>query len=192
MIRMSRLSARFFFYDFAEQARRSRQFLSCSGYRSESNIVRRRPPLLRVLKRLTTAKAYDVWKNKRAVFIDVLPHAPRPEGLPANAFWREPEIKDIPGSIWLPDRIWRHRRCPIALFSTRLSRGNRRKQKSFISFLLPERLLMSWNAAKRALTLGYHDVSWYPEGSDGWAAAAYPLEIQTPKPHTEIFIALPN
>ena len=30
---------------------------------------------------------------------------------------------------------------------------------------------MSWNAAKRAVALGYSAVNWYPEGVDGWAAA---------------------
>ncbi len=41
---------------------------------------------------------------------------------------------------------------------------------------------MSWNAAKRALELGYKNVDWYPEGSDGWAAAGLPLEKRTPEP----------
>ena len=38
---------------------------------------------------------------------------------------------------------------------------------------------MSWNAAKRALALGYAHVAWYPEGADGWAAAGLPLEKRT-------------
>jgi rhodanese-related sulfurtransferase len=37
-------------------------------------------------------------------------------------------------------------------------------------------------AAKRALALGYTDVAWYPEGSDGWAAAGLPVEKRTPEP----------
>ena len=39
---------------------------------------------------------------------------------------------------------------------------------------------MSWNAAKRALALGYTRVAWYPEGTDGWAADGLPLEARTP------------
>ena len=27
---------------------------------------------------------------------------------------------------------------------------------------------MSWNAAKRALAMGYTNVAWYPDGTDGW------------------------
>ena len=44
----------------------------------------------------------------------------------------------------------------------------------------PQRLLviycqadcwMSWNAAKRALSYGYPNVAWYPDGTDGWERA---------------------
>jgi rhodanese-related sulfurtransferase len=41
---------------------------------------------------------------------------------------------------------------------------------------------MSWNAAKRALTYGYSDVAWYPEGTDGWQFADLPLEDSHPEP----------
>ena len=41
---------------------------------------------------------------------------------------------------------------------------------------------MSWNAAKRALALGYADVAWYRDGTDGWSAALLPLEDSTPQP----------
>jgi PQQ-dependent catabolism-associated CXXCW motif protein len=39
---------------------------------------------------------------------------------------------------------------------------------------------MSWNAAKRALAMGYTNVAWYPDGTDGWASADLPLEQATP------------
>ncbi len=35
---------------------------------------------------------------------------------------------------------------------------------------------MSWNAAKRALALGYQNVAWYPDGTDGWHEAGLPLQ----------------
>jgi rhodanese-related sulfurtransferase len=41
---------------------------------------------------------------------------------------------------------------------------------------------MSWNAAKRALALGYSNVAWYPEGTDAWFAALLPLQDATPEP----------
>ena len=44
---------------------------------------------------------------------------------------------------------------------------------------------MSWNAAKRALSYGYSRVYWYPEGTDGWAAAGGELTEATPVPMAE-------
>jgi PQQ-dependent catabolism-associated CXXCW motif protein len=44
---------------------------------------------------------------------------------------------------------------------------------------------MSWNAAKRAIAMGYAHVYWYPDGTDGWAAAGHPLEAARPEPRTD-------
>jgi PQQ-dependent catabolism-associated CXXCW motif protein len=41
---------------------------------------------------------------------------------------------------------------------------------------------MSWNAAKRAMALGYANVAWYPDGNDGWVAEELPLEEGRPYP----------
>ena len=38
---------------------------------------------------------------------------------------------------------------------------------------------MSWNAAKRVLTMGYRNVAWYPDGTDGWEA------VRTPRCETQ-------
>ena len=40
---------------------------------------------------------------------------------------------------------------------------------------------MSWNAAKRAIALGY-TVAWYPDGTDGWQDAGLPLSAAVPAP----------
>ena len=39
---------------------------------------------------------------------------------------------------------------------------------------------MSWNAAKRAIGYGYTDVTWFPGGTDGWAAAGHELVAVQP------------
>ena len=44
-----------------------------------------------------------MWRAGGAAFIDVLPQAPRPKGLPADVVWRDKPRSDIPGSLWLPD-----------------------------------------------------------------------------------------
>ena len=32
------------------------------------------------------------------------------------------------------------------------------------------------------MTLGYANVLWYPDGTDGWVAAKHPLEERKPEP----------
>jgi PQQ-dependent catabolism-associated CXXCW motif protein len=44
---------------------------------------------------------------------------------------------------------------------------------------------MSWNAAKRAQEIGYSNVAWYREGTDGWFAAGLPLEETAPEPRPD-------
>jgi PQQ-dependent catabolism-associated CXXCW motif protein len=39
---------------------------------------------------------------------------------------------------------------------------------------------MSWNAAKRAMTMGYTQVYWFPEGSDAWEDNGYPIAVIEP------------
>jgi PQQ-dependent catabolism-associated CXXCW motif protein len=38
---------------------------------------------------------------------------------------------------------------------------------------------MSWNAAKQALSYGYTNVAWYPEGTAGWQRANYRWRIRS-------------
>jgi PQQ-dependent catabolism-associated CXXCW motif protein len=51
----------------------------------------------------TTADAHRLWEAHSALFVDVLPAARRPDGLPSGAVWAPWPRLDIPGSIWLPD-----------------------------------------------------------------------------------------
>ena len=39
---------------------------------------------------------------------------------------------------------------------------------------------MSWNAAKRAIAMGYVNVVWFPDGIDGWQEAGLPQEEARP------------
>ena len=41
---------------------------------------------------------------------------------------------------------------------------------------------MSWNVAKRAISWGYSNVAWYPDGTDGWQDAGLPLSEAVPAP----------
>jgi PQQ-dependent catabolism-associated CXXCW motif protein len=59
----------------------------------------------------------------------------------------------------------------------RLSAGNR--DAPLVFYCLRD-CWMSWNAGKRALALGYRQVLWFADGSDGWQDAA-PLPYTPPR-----------
>lgn len=153
-----------------------------AGYRMDAY----RAPVPATLKGATvidTAKAIELWRAGTAVFIDALPHAPKPEGLPKNAVWREQPRFDIPGSTWLPDTgFGALSDATRRYFENGLTKASGGDRKRPLVFYCLADCWMSWNAAKRALSAGYANVFWYPEGTDGWGAAGHPLEERTPEP----------
>ena len=58
------------------------------------------------------------------------------------------------------------------------------RSKTLVFYCLKD-CWMSWNAAKRALDLGYPRIAWYPDGTDGWMAAGLPVEPIKPVPRPE-------
>jgi PQQ-dependent catabolism-associated CXXCW motif protein len=139
------------------------------------------PATLKGARVLTTEEA-AMWRAGDAAFIDVLPQAPRPKDLPADVVWRDKPRSDIPGSLWLPDTGYGEL-APVMLdyFRRGLDKALGGRLRPLVFYCLKD-CWMSWNAAKRALALGYANVAWYPGGSDGWAAAGLPLEKRAPEP----------
>jgi PQQ-dependent catabolism-associated CXXCW motif protein len=141
------------------------------------------PSTLRGARALSTAEAAALWKEGAAVFLDVMPQAPRPANLPAGTIWRDKPRLNIPGSVWLPDTGYGalaaatedYLRAGLA----RATGGDR--AKLIVVYCLMD-CWMSWNAAKRVLSLGYPNVAWYPDGTDGWAFADLPLAPGKPEP----------
>lgn len=156
-----------------------------AGYRMEHY----RAPVPATLKGaavLSTDEAHRAWQSGGAVFVDVLPRPPRPQGLPASTLWRPKPRADIPGSIWLPDTGY-GALAPVMQHyfedSLRKATGNHRG-RMLVFYCLAD-CWMSWNAAKRALALGYPNVSWYPGGTSDWAARGFPLEAREPVPRPD-------
>jgi PQQ-dependent catabolism-associated CXXCW motif protein len=139
------------------------------------------PDTLRGARVVTTAEAETIWKRGDAAFIDVLPRPPKPANLPAGTIWRDKPRLNIPGSIWLPDTGYGALAPPMQAYFDgglrKASGGNR--AKALVIYCLRE-CWMSWNAAKRAVAMGYSDVIWYPDGTDGWSAAGLALAPATP------------
>lgn len=141
------------------------------------------PATLHGARVVTTAQAQAIWKRGDAAFVDVLPRPPRPRNLPPGTLWRDQPHRDIPGSLWLPDTGYGALPSPMAAYFraglAKASGGDR--SKALVIYCL-RNCWMSWNAAKRALAIGYPNVIWYPDGTDGWSEAGLPLAQVTPEP----------
>src|SRR5580704_6503413 len=152
------------------------------GYRLE-NYRSPTPTTLRGARVIGTDEAEKIWRSHSASFVDVLPRPPRPRNLPEGTLWRDTPRANIPGSIWLPDTGYGELAPSMAgYFSKGLDKATSGDRSRMLVLYCLADCWMSWNAAKRALSLGYSDVAWYPEGTDGWFAALLPLEDATPEP----------
>jgi PQQ-dependent catabolism-associated CXXCW motif protein len=152
------------------------------GYRTD-NYRAAVPATLKGARVVTTEDAEAIWHAGSAVFIDVLPHAPKPPNLPPDTVWRDKPRFNIPGSVWLPDTGYGALAVPTEDYlRTGLSRATRSDRTKLLVFYCQANCWMSWNAAKRALSIGYTNVVWYPEGTDGWQQADLPVEESRPQP----------
>jgi PQQ-dependent catabolism-associated CXXCW motif protein len=141
------------------------------------------PMTLHGARVIGTAEAETIWRNHSASFVDVLPRPPRPRDLPEGTLWRDKPRPNIPGSIWLPDTGYGELAPSMAgYFAKGLEKATNGDHARVLVLYCLADCWMSWNAAKRALALGYSDVAWYREGTDGWLAAGLPLQDATPEP----------
>ena len=116
------------------------------------------------------------------ILIDVLPLRRKPDDFPANRFWRTPPRHNIPDSVWLPNVGYGDIAPEFEdYFIENLERmtEGRNPEKHLIFYCLKD-CWMSWNAAKRAVELGFANVSWFPGGTDEWEVEGYPLELSKP------------
>ncbi|SFU66706.1 PQQ-dependent catabolism-associated CXXCW motif protein [Methylobacterium sp. 174MFSha1.1] len=144
------------------------------GYRSPT------PAALQGATTLTTPEAERLWRAG-AAFVDVLPRPPRPTTLPPGTIWRDAPHDSIPHAHWLPNTGFGELapQTEAYLRSGLAAATEGRFEKPVVLFCQRD-CWMSWNAAKRALALGYRRVHWYPDGTDGWGEAGLPLERASP------------
>ncbi|WP_448204121.1 PQQ-dependent catabolism-associated CXXCW motif protein [Azospirillum sp. sgz302134] len=128
-----------------------------------------------------TAQARALIESGEAVPINVL-KLDR-STLPGGPWIVPKPFQQIPGSAWLPNvglgaltpELEDYLRGNLEL----LTKGDRTRGMMF--YCLAD-CWMSWNAAKRALEMGYGRVYWYRDGVDGWAEAGLPTEEAKPVP----------
>src|SRR3977135_4628965 len=178
MSKLARLIAATLVFTFALAlpARAQENAPEPEGYRTD-NYRAPVPATLADARVLATEDAEAIWRAGAATFIDVLPHLPKPQNLPLGTVWRDKPRLNIPGSIWLPDTGYGTLAAATEDYLRhgleRASGGNNAK---LLVIYCQADCWMSWNAAKRALSYGYFNVAWYPDGTDGWQRADLPAE----------------
>lgn len=103
--------------------------------------------------------------------------------LPGTPWLTGKPQRQIPGSFWLPNvGLGAPDKETVDWFAAVLHRITGGNTGRGLLFYCMADCWMSWNAAKRALSLGYRNVHWYPAGTDGWIEAGLPTEEATPFP----------
>lgn len=87
----------------------------------------------------------------------------------------------IPGSVWLPN-VGKGALSDgeTAFFRAQLDRLRAERPAAGFLFYCYIDCWVSWNAARRALRLGYGPVYWYPDGIDGWLLEGLATEQARP------------
>ncbi len=138
------------------------------------------PATLRGAKVVLTDEA-SALLDKQTLFIDVMPHTPKPAKLPAGTIWREKVRNNIPGSVWLPNVGYGALSGETeGYFRNALETLTGGDKKRMVLFYCMTDCWMSWNAAKRAIEWGYGSVAWYPSGADGWEGGGHVLSEGKP------------
>ncbi|TQV83107.1 PQQ-dependent catabolism-associated CXXCW motif protein [Denitrobaculum tricleocarpae] len=170
---------------FAAGSARAQAVAEPEGYRMKA-FRAPVPESLTGARTVQTKEAMDLHGAGEVVFIDVLPRPPRPARLADDVVWRPRQRDNIPGSVWLPNVGFGALNPEIESYFqenlARLTKGD--KEAGILIYCLAD-CWMSWNAAKRALTYGYSQVYWYPQGTDGWTGAGGKLEASEPVPMAE-------
>ena len=103
-----------------------------------------------------------------------------------HTVWRDKPRFNIPGSIWLPDTGYgRLAPSPEDYLRQGLARVTKGNKNVLLVIYCQADCWMSWNAAKRAISFGYSNVAWYPEGTDGWTFYDLPTQESQPEPRPD-------
>lgn len=103
--------------------------------------------------------------------------------LPGGPWIVAKPFQQIPGGVWLPN-VGLGALTPEldGYFRANLDRLTKGSRDRGVLFYCLADCWMSWNAAKRAMEMGYRQVYWYRDGMDGWAEAGLPTEEAKPVP----------
>jgi len=120
---------------------------------------------------------------KGALAIDVF-GAPQSRFDELDGTWMVSKKREsLPGAVWLPE-VGRGSTNEViqAYFSQHLARLTRGDETCPIILFCIADCWMSWNAVQRATALGYSNVYWLAEGTDGWLDEGWSLAPVDPIP----------
>ena len=141
------------------------------------------PATLKGATVLTAEQASALWSAGSAVFIDVYPHPPKPDNLPANTVWREPTHFTIENAKWLANVGYGVLSPEVeSYFKSHLEKMSGGDKAKPLVFFCLRNCWMSWNSAKRALMYGYSNVNWFSEGFDAWQEIGQQITEAKPEP----------
>jgi len=90
---------------------------------------------------------------------------------------------NLPGSYWLANTGDGELSPPWqAYFARHLQKATGGHVDQPLVFYCRADCWLSWNAVKRAATLGYKNLYWYRDGLDAWQNAKLPLQAAQPEP----------
>ena len=113
--------------------------------------------------------------------VDVSDAPRRPANMGAGAVWLPLPHPVIPGGIWIPGAGLGAISAPVErLFRAQLARGTGSDLAHRIVIYCHQSCWLSWNASKRAISYGYRNVYWFPDGMEGWHAAGLPSAVAEP------------
>ena len=116
--------------------------------------------------------------QRGAILLDVANRQHRPAALASDAVWKPSPHRDIPGSVWLPGTgVGKLDPMLAAFYEKRLADLTKGDADKAIVVYCHLHCWASWNAAKRAIALGYRHVNWYPDGIEGWQEAGHAVAV---------------
>jgi PQQ-dependent catabolism-associated CXXCW motif protein len=116
-----------------------------------------------------------------AMVVDVSDAPRRPANMAAGAVWLPLQHPVIPGGLWIPGAGAGAIGAPVEkLFRERLAAGSGNDLAHTLVIYCHRNCWLSWNAAKRAVSYGYRNVYWFPDGMEGWRAAGLPTVSAEP------------
>jgi PQQ-dependent catabolism-associated CXXCW motif protein len=140
------------------------------------------PSTLHGAKVVNAQQVSALLKAGSAIIVDVSNAPRRPENLAPGAPWMPTSHPGIPGALWIPGAgLGVVPPTVDAFFRSQLAKSTGGDFSRSLVIYCHQRCWLSWNAAKRAISYGYRNVAWFPQGIEGWRASGLSTEELTPR-----------